>query len=384
MNDTALFAAVFLACIVEAVEATTIVVAAGATRNWRSALTGSVVALFVLAVAVAIAGPAITLLPLGVLRIAVGGLLFVFGLQWIRKAVLRASGYKALHDEDAIYRKQVAAAQAADHSSRFGVRDWYAFTLSFKGVLLEGLEVVFIVLTFGTNQGNLPLAALAALIAVVIVIVLGAAVRGPLSRVPENTLKFIVGIMLTSFGAFWGAEGAGAAWPGSDASLLVLVPSVAAFSLVLVVLMRVRRNAVSRRRSGDGPSEKLAGPAEGAIPETVLTGVRNAVVSHPADGTGPAAMSAAASPKAPGGSAEATAARVGASARRGRPVAERFKAFGLFWYDFVIGDDWQIAAGVALALIAVALLSAHAAAWVVVPCAIAVLIPYGVWRANRR
>jgi uncharacterized membrane protein len=382
MNETALFAAVFLACIVEAVEATTIVVAAGATRNWRSALTGSVVAVLVLAVAVAVAGPAITLLPLGILRLAVGGLLFVFGLQWIRKAVLRASGYKPLHDEDAIYRKQVAAAQAADHSSRFGVRDWYAFTLSFKGVLLEGLEVVFIVLTFGTNQGDLPLAALAALIAVVIVIILGVAVRGPLSRVPENTLKFIVGIMLTSFGAFWGAEGAGAAWPGADASLLVLAPAVGLFSVILVFALRARRTAAARRAAG---SAELAGSTEGTAAEAaVLTGVRTAVAARPGDGTARMTASATGSPVGPGGSAGGAAVRDDSPAPRRRPLADRLIGFGLFWYDFVIGDDWQIAAGVALALIIVALLSAHAAAWVVAPCAIAILTLYGVWRANRR
>src|ERR1700748_1380512 len=137
MNNAALFVAVFLACVVEAVEATTIVLAAGATRSWRSAVTGVVGGVVVLAVVVAIAGPSISLLPLGVLRLVVGGLLLIFGLQWMRKAILRASGYKPLHDETAIYSRQVAAAQTAEKSSRFGVSDWYAFTLAFKGVVLE-------------------------------------------------------------------------------------------------------------------------------------------------------------------------------------------------------------------------------------------------------
>jgi uncharacterized membrane protein len=152
--------------------------------------------------------------------------------------VLRASGYKALHDEDAIFRTELAAAQAAPTRRRGAVRDWYAFTLSFKGVLLEGLEVAFIALTFGSNQHDLPLAAIAALSAVVVVAGAGFAVRYPLARLPENTMKFVVGVMLTAFGVFWGSEGAGAHWPGSDAALLVLVPAVALFALALVGLLR--------------------------------------------------------------------------------------------------------------------------------------------------
>jgi uncharacterized membrane protein len=118
------------------------------------------------------------------------------------------------------------------------VADWYSFTLSFKGVVLEGLEVAFIALTFGANQQNIPLAAIAALAAVLVVTIAGVAVRAPLARVPENTMKFVVGIMLTSFGIFWGAEGAGAVWPGADAALLVIVPAVALFALALVALLR--------------------------------------------------------------------------------------------------------------------------------------------------
>src|SRR5205085_7071218 len=144
----------------------------------------------------------------------VGALLLAFGLQWLRKAILRASGRKARHDEDEIYRRQLAAAAAAPRRRSASVPDWYGFTLSFKGVLLEGLEVVFIALTFGGNAHNIPLAAVAAGCAVVLVAAVGAAVRAPLARVPENTLKFVVGIMLTAFGTFWGAEGAGAHWPG--------------------------------------------------------------------------------------------------------------------------------------------------------------------------
>jgi uncharacterized membrane protein len=238
MNAGALFAAVFLACVVEAVEATTIILAAGTARDWRSAITGMTVALVALVAIVAALGPAVSALPLRELRLVVGALLLIFGLQWLRKAILRASGHKALHDEEGIYAAHIAEAQSAPRR-RFGsVPDWYAFTLSFKGTLLEGLEVVFIALTFGSNAHNIPLAGVAAGAAVVLVAVIGVAVRAPLARVPENTLKFVVGIMLTAFGMFWGAEGAGAHWPGSDAALLVLAPVIALFAVGLVALLR--------------------------------------------------------------------------------------------------------------------------------------------------
>jgi uncharacterized membrane protein len=241
MSTGALFVAVFLACMVEAVEATTIVLAAGTGRDWASAVRGLLSAIVLLAVVVAVLGPAVSALPLSALRLFVGGLLLVFGLQWLRKAVLRASGYKALHDEDQIFRAELEAARAAAGVRRWAVPDWYAFTLSFKGVVLEGLEVVFIALTFGSNQHDVPLAALAAVAAVLVVAGAALAVRAPLARVPENTMKFAVGVMLTAFGTFWGAEGAGARWPGSDAALLVLVPAVAVLAAALSVVVRRRR-----------------------------------------------------------------------------------------------------------------------------------------------
>jgi uncharacterized membrane protein len=246
MGSTALFVAVFLACAVEAVEALTIVLAAGTSRDWRSALSGVTAGVMLLAVVVAVLGPAVTAIPLAGLRLVVGGLLLIFGLQWLRKAILRASGLKAMHDEDAIFAAEVAAARAAPATRRGVVPDAYAFTLSFKGVVLEGLEVVFIALTFGANQHDIPLAALAATAAVVAVAATGIAVRAPLARVPENTMKFAVGVMLTSFGIFWGAEGAGASWPGSDAALLIVVPAVAVFAIGLVAaLRRAGRTAVA-------------------------------------------------------------------------------------------------------------------------------------------
>src|SRR5690348_16141475 len=194
-------------------------------------------ALLVLAAIVAVLGPTITLLPLTALRLVVGALLAIFGLQWLRKAILRAAGYKALHDDASAYLREVAAAKAAPEVSKRGVSDWYALTLSFKGVLLEGLEVVFIVITFGANQHNLGAAVVGAAAAVVLVAVTGILVRAPLAKVPENALKFAVGIMLTSFGIFWGAEGAGVSWPGHDAALLVLVPVVALVALCYTVLL---------------------------------------------------------------------------------------------------------------------------------------------------
>ncbi len=238
MTHGALFFAVFVACAVEAVEATTIVLAAGTAREWRSALLGMFAALGALAIAIAGLGPAVSAIPLRSLRLVVGGLLLVFGLQWLRKAILRASGHKALHDERQIFERELAAAQAAAVQRRSHVGDWYAFTLSFKGVLLEGLEVVFIALTFGSNDHDVPLAAVAAVTAVVVVAALGFAVRAPLARVPENSMKFVVGVMLTAFGTFWGAEGAGAAWPGNDASLPVVAAAVAVFAICLVAVMR--------------------------------------------------------------------------------------------------------------------------------------------------
>jgi len=236
---------VFVACAVEAIEALTIVLAAGLTRQWGSTFQGMAAALVVLAAVVGVLGPTITLLPLGTLRLVVGALLAIFGLQWLRKAILRASGHKALHDEASAYLREVAAAKAAPEVRKGRVSDWYAFTLSFKGVLLEGLEVVFIVITFGDNQRDLGAAVIGAAIAVVVVTVTGIAVRAPLAKVPENALKFAVGIMLTSFGTFWGAEGAGVTWPGGDAALLVIVPVVAVVSLAYVAWIRRSRPPAS-------------------------------------------------------------------------------------------------------------------------------------------
>jgi uncharacterized membrane protein len=234
--DLGLVASVFIACTVEAVEALTIVLAVGATRSWRSALTGVGAALLVLAIVTAVLGPALTVLPINVLRAVVGGLLLIFGLQWLRKAILRASGLKALHDEEAAFVEEAEMARAAGVvEAEF---DGYSFLVSFKGTFLEGLEVVFIALTFGTNQKDVPLAAAAAVAAVLVVSCAGVALKAPLARVPENALKFVVGVMLTSFGLFWGGEGVHARWPGGDAALLVLIPSLGLFAIGMVIAIR--------------------------------------------------------------------------------------------------------------------------------------------------
>ena len=230
----------FLASAVEFVEALTIVLASGVARGWRSSLTGVAAATVVLAAIVAALGPALTVIPIDALRLVVGSLLLVFGLQWLRKAILRSSGFKALHDEDEIYARQLREAETAPRDERARI-DWYGFTLSFKGVFLEGLEVAFIVLTFGSTQGSIPLAAGGAAAAIVLVTAVGVLVRAPLARVPENTMKFAVGIMLTTFGIFWSTEGAGGHWPGGDAAILGVLAFVVLWSAALVAMLRRRR-----------------------------------------------------------------------------------------------------------------------------------------------
>ena len=234
MNALPLILTVFVACVVEAVEALTIVLAA---------VTAAI-------------GPAISVLPLTGLRLVVGALLAIFGLQWLRKAVLRATGFKALHDEASAYLREVAAAKDAVTKPRRGVRDWYSFTLAFKGVLLEGLEVVFIVITFGDNQKDVGAAVIGAAAAIAVVTLTGIAVKAPLTRVPENWMKLAVGVMLTSFGTFWGAEGAGVNWPGGDAALLVLVPVIAVTAAACIYWLR-GRGATLRAATATGASEVI-------------------------------------------------------------------------------------------------------------------------------
>jgi uncharacterized membrane protein len=317
--DFALFISVFLACAVEAVEAVTIVLAAGTSRNWRSASQGVIAALILLASLIFLLGPRIERLPQDTLRLAVGGLLLVFGMQWLRKAILRASGFKALHDEEKIFSNEVSAAHSAARISHFVVTDWYAFTLSFKGVLLEGLEVVFIVLTFGviqkgTNPQAFLLAVWAAIIAVVIVTIAGFAIQKPLSKVPENTMKFIVGILLTSFGIFWGAEGAGAHWPHQDLSLIAIIGFVITICFGLVEILKVRKAKNYEVRPLKIPT--FTQPQK----------------------TAP-------------------------------PIVRWIGGFLFFWYDFIIGDDWRVAVAMVVALFSTHALGSHS--WWVMPCVVA-------------
>jgi len=240
-NDLLLFGAAFIACSVEMVEALTIVLAVAVTRGWRSAVWGIVAALGALAVIVAALGPALSKLPIDSLRVVVGVLLLIFGLQWLRKAIMRASGLKALHDEEAIYEREVAELTA---NGQRPAQDWYAFTVAFKGVFLEGLEVAFIIVTFGGAQHNVGIAALGAAAALVVVLIAGVVVHGPLTRVPENTLKFGVGVMLTAFGTFWSAEGAGVSWPRGDAALVAFIGFVVLMSFVFVSVLRRAESAM--------------------------------------------------------------------------------------------------------------------------------------------
>ncbi|MEU9794454.1 hypothetical protein AB0E27_28190 [Streptomyces sparsogenes] len=241
-----LIASTFVACFVEMVEATTIVMAMGYTRSWRSTLTGVAAALAVLALVTAFAGYALgRWFPEAALQLVIGGLLLSFGLQWLRKAILRSSGRKAIHDEDAIYREEVETAKAAGRGS--GRLDMFSFMVSFKGVFLEGMEVVFIVITFGMNADNVPGACAGALAAVVVVLGIAFAVRRPLSMINENLLKYGVGLLLAAFGTYWAVEGAGIfrpgrqslEWPGSDFAILALLGLWFLLSRVFVRALRV-------------------------------------------------------------------------------------------------------------------------------------------------
>jgi Ca2+/H+ antiporter, TMEM165/GDT1 family len=248
-----LLAATFTASFVEFVEALTIVVAMGATRSWRSALAGTAAALAALAVFTAFAGYALaTWLPRSALELVIGALLLILGLQWLRKAILRSAGLKALHDEDEAFRREVEAARAAGDEHRLGL-DWFAFVVSLKGVFLEGAEVVFIVITFGLNAHDVPLAAAGAALAFALVVAIGLIVNRPLARVPENTLKYAVGLLLATFGTFWSVAGLGILqpgradleWPGGDWSILALLVLWFVLSRVLIrALPSIRRSGV--------------------------------------------------------------------------------------------------------------------------------------------
>ena len=245
----------FLASAVEFVEALTVVLAVGVTRQWRSTLLGAGAAVVALIVLVAALGLTIaTLVPIEVLRLVVGAVLIVYGLQWLTRAVLRAAGARANRDELASFGREVVALADEEPVPATGV-DWISFTVAFKGVLLEGLEVAFIVVTFGVAGGQLGPALVGAGLAGLFVLGVGAAVRRPLSRLPENQLKFGVGLMLVSFGTFWAGEGVGVDWPGDDLSIVLLLAAYLAISLIGVRIVSTALVRPARRSRTRSPQE---------------------------------------------------------------------------------------------------------------------------------
>ena len=257
----ALFLTVAVASAVEMVEAATIVLALGASRGWRSAIIASVAALITLSLIVVIGGPSILLVPIELLRLLVGVLLLVFGLQWLRKAILRASGFKALHDEEKIFQAEVDSAKTAEKVKIFSGLDKYSFTLAFKTVLLEGFEVVFIVLTFGALKGALVTATLAAFVSLVVVAAAAFAIRKPLTKVPENTMKFIVGAMATTFGIFWTTEGLRIEWPFADLSIILIAVLVVIVSFGCIIWLRAKTPGEKAKKK----SERAISPAIRAL-----------------------------------------------------------------------------------------------------------------------
>jgi uncharacterized membrane protein len=233
------FGAAFLGSAVESVEALTIVLAVGLTRGWRSPLYGAVVALVALAILVLVFGQLIvTRVPELTLKLIIGTLIVLFGLRWLHKAILRSAGVIAMHDENKSYEETVKEL----HGSPLR-QDWVAFIIALKGVFLEGMEVVFIVVAVGgtSGSGGLPIAVAGGLLAMIVIAVTGVIVRKPLAQVPENTLKYVVGVVLASIGTFWAAEGMGATWPLDIASVLGLAAIYFGASRVAVMMIRRRK-----------------------------------------------------------------------------------------------------------------------------------------------
>ena len=244
----------FLASSVEAVEALTVVLAVGVVRGWRSALLGTLAAVGLLVALVAIFGRALGQIPVSVLQLVVGGLLLLFGMRWLRKAMLRSAGVIDLHDEAAIYNKEIHALSGGSEAARANspkAWDLIAIATAFKAVTLEGVEVIVIVIALGAVQGLLIPASLGALAACLLVVVAGLALRGPLARVPENSLKFVVGILMSAFGLFWFGEGIGLQWPYADAAILGLMAILAIASWLGVRVAR-RAKATGKRVATHG------------------------------------------------------------------------------------------------------------------------------------
>jgi len=235
--------AAFAASLVEVVEAFTIILAVAALRGWKPAVLGTLAALAILAGIILTLGPLLDQVPLNVLQLVIGVLLLLFGIGWLRKASLRAGGVMALHDEDAIFAKETALLSEEAKRKKTSL-NWIAGIAAFKAVLLEGLEVVFIVIAVGAGKGLLVPASLGALAACVLVLLVGAVIHRPLSKVPENTLKFGVGVMLSAFGVFWTGEGLGIEWPGHDLALLVFVAVFLATGLLTARFVKTPVEAV--------------------------------------------------------------------------------------------------------------------------------------------
>ena len=251
MHNALLVGSAFLASTVEMVEALTIILAVGVTRGWKAAFLGIVMAMLALALVVGVLGASlINFVPIDVLRVVIGVLLLIFGMQWMRKAVLRAAGLKAKHNEDAIFAEEVSELRSERSDETVLGFDWTGFVVSFKGVFLEGLEVAFIVVTFGANSGRMDLAAVGAVAAFVAVSVVGLAVHRPLTRVPENAIKFTVAIMLMSFGTFWGGEGVGIEWKLREPTILILAATYWATAVLLMAMLQRRDRRVLAAMEG--------------------------------------------------------------------------------------------------------------------------------------
>ena len=235
--------AAFLASLVEFIEALTVVLAVGTVRGWRPALIGTALGLVALFLLVVILGPALARIPLDIVQLVVGTLLLLFGLRWLRKAILRAAGVIALHDEDAAFAAETAALRQGVAIRR--TWDKLAVVTAFKIVMLEGIEVVFIVIAIGAAGGLLLQASIGALAALILVVLLGLVLHRPLARIPENALKFAVGVLLCAFGAFWVGEGIGVDWPAADWSILALIAGFLAVALGSVTLCRSGRASVT-------------------------------------------------------------------------------------------------------------------------------------------
>jgi len=237
--------AAFLASLVEATEALTVVLAVGTVRGWRPALVGTALALVLLLVLTATLGPALQNVALARLQLVVGVLLLLFGMRWLRKALLRAAGVIPLHDEEAVFSSEKRSLSQAGLSTTFGL-DTIALVAAFKIVMLEGIEVVFIVIAIGATSGHLLAASMGAAGAVLVVAALGLVLHRPLAVIPENSIKFGVGVLLCAFGTFWSGEGIGLAWPGDDWSILALVAGFIAISAVGALLCRGRADDPTR------------------------------------------------------------------------------------------------------------------------------------------